>query len=41
MERHDAAPFEGPPLEHAPGSAGRLKWEGPFPSGLTVRFDEG
>jgi len=25
----------------ATGSAGRLKWEGPFPPGLTVRFDEG
>jgi cytochrome P450 len=33
--------FEGPPIERAGGKAGKLKWEGPFPSGLTVRFDAG
>ena len=32
--------LEGPPIERAHGGAGDLKWEGPFPSGLTVRFDE-
>jgi cytochrome P450 len=31
--------FEGPRIERAGGRAGKLKWGGPFPSGLTVRFD--
>ena len=30
--------FEGPPLRRARGGDGRLRFEGPFPSGLTVRF---
>jgi len=33
-----AALLEGPPIKRARGKAGELKWEGPFPSGLTVRF---
>jgi len=33
--------LEGPPIKRARGRAGDLKWEGPFPSGLTVRFDDG
>jgi len=32
--------LEGPKIDRARGKAGDLKWEGPFPSGLTVRFDE-
>jgi cytochrome P450 len=32
--------LEGPPIARAHGKAGDLKWEGPFPSGLTVGFDE-
>lgn len=32
--------FEGPRLERARGGDGRLRFEGPFPSGLTVRFDD-
>ncbi len=32
--------FEGPRLRRARGGAGRLRFEGPFPSGLTVRFDD-
>lgn len=28
--------LEGPELRRAPGDAGKLRWEGPFPSGLTV-----
>jgi cytochrome P450 len=35
-----AALFEGPKLERARGGAGRLRFEGPFPSGLTVRFGD-
>jgi cytochrome P450 len=30
--------LEGPRLERADGKAGSLRFEGPFPSGLTVRF---
>ncbi|MGH2898353.1 MAG: cytochrome P450 [Solirubrobacteraceae bacterium] len=30
--------FEGPPLRRAHGGKGKLRFEGPFPSGLTVRF---
>jgi cytochrome P450 len=33
--------LEGPPIKRARGDAGDLNFEGPFPSGLTVRFDEG
>jgi cytochrome P450 len=32
--------FEGPPLKRARGGDGKLRFEGPFPSGLTVRFDD-
>jgi cytochrome P450 len=32
--------LEGRKVERARGKAGKLKWEGPFPSGLTVRFDD-
>lgn len=32
--------LEGPAIKRAHGKAGDLKWEGPFPSGLTVGFDE-
>jgi cytochrome P450 len=32
--------LEGPPIRRARGGDGHLRWEGPFPSGLTVRFDE-
>ncbi|HEV7804721.1 MAG TPA: cytochrome P450 [Solirubrobacteraceae bacterium] len=31
--------LEGAKIERAGGKDGKLKWEGPFPSGLTVRFD--
>lgn len=31
--------FEGPQIERARGGEGRLRFEGPYPSGLTVRFD--
>jgi len=30
--------LEGPRIERARGGAGKLRWEGPFPSGLTVSF---
>ncbi|MEA2217582.1 MAG: hypothetical protein QOJ35_208, partial [Solirubrobacteraceae bacterium] len=30
--------LEGPPIRRAHGGDGKLSWEGPFPSGLTVRF---
>ncbi len=33
--------LEGAPIRRAGGKAGKLKWEGPFPSGLTVAFDAG
>jgi cytochrome P450 len=32
--------LEGPPIRRARGHAGQLRFEGPFPSGLTVRFDD-
>jgi cytochrome P450 len=32
--------FEGPRLRRAHGGDGRLQFKGPFPSGLTVRFDD-
>jgi cytochrome P450 len=32
--------FEGPRLKRAHGGDGKLRFEGPFPSGLTVRFDD-
>ena len=32
--------LEGAPIKRADGKHGKLKWEGPFPSGLTVRFDD-
>jgi cytochrome P450 len=32
--------FEGPRLKRARGGDGKLTFEGPFPSGLTVRFDD-
>jgi cytochrome P450 len=32
--------FEGPRIKRARGHDGRLRFEGPFPSGLTVRFDD-
>ena len=35
-----SALFEGPRLRRAHGGDGRLRFEGPFPSGLTVRFDD-
>jgi cytochrome P450 len=28
--------LEGPRIARAPGSAGKLQWDGPFPVGLTV-----
>ena len=31
--------FEGPKIERARGRAGKLRFEGPYPCGLTVRFD--
>ena len=31
--------FEGPRIERARGGEGRLRFEGPYPAGLTVRFD--
>jgi cytochrome P450 len=31
--------LEGPPIRRARGGDGHLRFEGPFPSGLTVRFD--
>ena len=31
--------LEGPRIRRARGHSGRLRFEGPFPSGLTVRFD--
>ncbi len=31
--------FEGPRLRRARGGSGKLRFEGPFPAGLTVRFD--
>lgn len=31
--------LEGPPIKRARGGDGRLRFEGPFPSGLTVRFE--
>jgi cytochrome P450 len=30
--------LEGPPITRADGGAGKLRFEGPYPSGLTVRF---
>jgi len=33
--------LEGPTIERVRGDAGSLRWEGPFPSGLVVRFDAG
>lgn len=35
-----AALLEGPRIERARGRDGKLRFEGPFPSGLTVRFDD-
>jgi cytochrome P450 len=32
--------LEGPPIRRVRGDAGSLRFEGPFPSGLVVRFDE-
>jgi cytochrome P450 len=32
--------LEGPRIRRARGHEGRLRFEGPFPSGLTVRFDD-
>jgi cytochrome P450 len=32
--------LEGPTIKRAHGGAGKLSFEGPFPSGLTVRFDD-
>jgi cytochrome P450 len=32
--------LEGPPVRRARGRAGHLRFDGPFPSGLTVRFDD-
>jgi cytochrome P450 len=32
--------LEGPQIKRARGHEGRLRYEGPFPSGLTVRFDD-
>jgi cytochrome P450 len=32
--------LEGPPIRRARGREGHLRFEGPFPSGLTVRFDD-
>lgn len=36
-----AALLEGPRIERAHGDAGKLRFDGPFPSGLTVRFEPG
>ena len=33
--------LEGPPIKRVRGDAGSLRFEGPFPSGLVVRFDGG
>jgi cytochrome P450 len=33
--------LEGPPIRRARGGAGKLDWQGPYPSSLTVRFDDG
>ena len=32
--------LEGPTIKRARGGDGKLRFEGPFPSGLTVRFDD-
>lgn len=32
--------LEGPPITRAPGRDGKLRFEGPYPSGLTVGFDD-
>jgi cytochrome P450 len=32
--------LEGPAIKRARGGDGKLRFEGPFPSGLTVRFDD-
>lgn len=32
--------FEGPRLRRARGGDGKVRFDGPFPSGLTVRFDD-
>ena len=32
--------FEGPPITRARGEQGKLRFSGPFPSRLTVRFDD-
>jgi cytochrome P450 len=32
--------LEGPTIKRARGGDGKIQWEGPFPSGLTVRFDD-
>ncbi len=32
--------FEGPRLRRARGGDGKLRFKGPFPAGLTVRFDD-
>jgi cytochrome P450 len=32
--------LEGPRLKRARGGAGKLRFEGPFPAGLTVRFED-
>lgn len=32
--------LEGPRIKRSRGRDGHLSWEGPFPSGLTVRFDD-
>jgi cytochrome P450 len=32
--------LEGPPIRRARGGGGKLRFEGPFPAGLTVRFDD-
>jgi cytochrome P450 len=34
-----AALLEGAPISRAPGGEGKLRFEGPYPSGLTVRFE--
>jgi cytochrome P450 len=34
-----AALLEGPRIRRARGRDGRLRFDGPYPSGLTVRFD--
>ena len=33
--------LEGPPLRRAPGGAGRMTYDGPYPASLTVALDEG